>query len=179
MAEIIRIPEERVKILIGKEGKTKKMIEKRCSVELTVDDSEVQVSGDATDIFFASEIVKAIGRGFEPRKAMLLLKEDFMFHLIPLREIVSSEKAITRLKARVIGEDGKIKTMIEESTDSFVSVYGNTIGIISKSDSIEYTKEAISMILDGARHSTVLAYLSKAKREILESRFRGGPPTAR
>lgn len=173
MTEIVRIPEERSKILIGKEGKTKKMIEARCNVRLEITDGAVEIVGEATDIFFASEIVKAIGRGFEPRKAMLLLKEGFMFHLIPLREIISSDKAITRLKARVIGEDGRIKTMIEESTDSFLSIYGNTIGIIAKVDSIEYTKEAISMILNGARHSSVLSYLSKSKRKILESRFRG------
>ena len=173
MTEIIRIPEERVKVLIGKDGRTKKVIETKCKVELKITDGEVEVSGDATEIFFASEIVKAIGRGFEPRKAMLLLKEDFMFHLVALREILPSEKAIIRMKGRVIGEDGRIKTMIEESTDSFLSVYGNTIGIISKADTIEYAKEAVSMILNGARHASVLAYLSKAKREILESRFRG------
>ena len=173
MTEIVRIPEERVSVLIGKDGRTRKSIESKCNVELKISDGEVEISGDAADIFFASEIVKAIGRGFEPRKAMLLLKDDFMFHLIAMREIVSSDKAIIRLKGRVIGEDGKIKTMIEESTDCFLSVYGNTIGIIAKADTIEYTKEAISMILNGARHSSVLSYLSKARREILESRFRG------
>lgn len=173
MNEIVRIPEERVNVLIGKDGRSKRRIEERCNVILSIHESEVDISGDATDVFFASEIVKAIGRGFEPRKAMLLLKEDFVFHLIALREIASTEKAMKRLKGRVIGENGKIKVMIEESTDSFVSVYGNTVGIIAKADSIEYAKEAISMILRGARHSTVLSYLSKAKREILQARFRG------
>jgi ribosomal RNA assembly protein len=141
-------------------------------VELKIIEGEVDITGNAADIFFATEIVKAIGRGFEPRKALLLLKEDFMLHLIHLRELASTEKAIVRLKGRVIGEDGRIKTMIEESTDCFLSVYGNTIGIIAKSDTIEYTKEAVSMILNGSRHSSVLSYLSKSKRKILESRFR-------
>ncbi len=172
MTEIVRIPEERVKILIGKEGKTKKSIETKCNVELKIIDGEVEIIGDAADIFFASEIVKAVGRGFEPRKAMLILKEDFMFHLIALREIIPSDKAIIRLKARVIGEDGVIKTRIEEATDSFLSIYGNTIGIIAKADTIEYAKEAVSMILNGARHSSVLSYLSKSRRKILEARFR-------
>lgn len=173
MTQIIRIPEERINILIGKGGKTKKSVESRCKVELKISEGEVEISGDATDIFFASEIVKAIGRGFEPRKAMLLLKEDFLFHLIALREMLPNDKAIIRMKGRVIGEDGRIKTLIEESTDSFLSVYGNTICIIAKADTMEYAKEAISMILNGARHSSVLSYLSKAKRQILESRFRG------
>ncbi len=173
MTEIIRIPEERVKVLIGKEGRTKKTIEQRCGVGLQISDEEVQISGDPADTYFAMEVVKAIGRGFEPRKALLLLKDDYTFYLIPLRELLPTDKAIKRLKGRVIGEEGRIKTLIEEATDSFVSVYGNTIAIIAKADSIEYAKEAISMLINGAKHSTVLSYLAKSKREIMDSRFRG------
>jgi ribosomal RNA assembly protein len=172
MNEIIRIPEERVKILIGKNGKTKKMLEKRCRIRLKIEDGDIVISGEPTDIFFASDVIKAIGRGFEPRKALLLLKDEYMFYLIPLREVVSSDKAITRLKGRIIGEKGSIRLRIEEATESFISVYGSTIAIIAKVDTIEYAKEAVSMIISGARHSSVLAYLSKAKKEIMDSKFR-------
>jgi ribosomal RNA assembly protein len=172
MSQIIRIPEERLNILIGKEGQTKKSIEERCKVKLEISDGTVQINGAPAEVFFATDIVKAIGRGFAPRKAFKLLNSDFILNIIPLREITHSEKAMIRIKGRVIGEEGKIKKLIEESADSFISVYGSTISIISKVDTMEYAREAIGMIIDGAPHSTVLNYLAKARREIMDSRFR-------
>lgn len=174
MTEIIRIPAERVSALVGKEGRTKRAIEERCDVELGIDhEGEIQVKGEPADIFFALEVIKAIGRGFEPRKAFLLLKGDFTFYLVSLREVAPSEKAMIRLKGRVIGEKGRIKEQIENATDSYVCIYGSTIGVIAKIDSMEYAKEAIGMLINGARHSSVLSYLAKAKREIMRQRLAG------
>ena len=74
--KLVRIPEDRIGVLIGKSGKTKSKIEQTCSVKLDIDsdNGEVEVSGNASDeefqIFKALEIVTAIGRGFSPEKAM-------------------------------------------------------------------------------------------------------------
>ncbi len=163
----MRIPEERVKIL----KKSKEELEKRGHVKLALDDGEVHILGDPADVFFARDVVIAIGRGFEPRKAFLLFKEGFVLYVISLRDYFNTPNAIRRMKGRVIGEKGRIKTQIEEATDSYLSVYGHTVAIISKTDSIEYAKEAVEMILNGAKHSTVLNYLSQARRKIFEERI--------
>ena len=174
MTEFMKIPAERVKVLIGPGGSTRKRIEKKCNVELVTDpDGEVEIIGDAADIFFARDIIKAIGRGFTPETAMRLLGHDFGLYVIPLKEIASSDNAIARIKGRVIGEKGKIKGQIEEATDSYLSIYGNTVAIISRIDTMEYAKEAVGMILDGARLTSVLGYLARAKREIMEARLKG------
>jgi ribosomal RNA assembly protein len=174
MTDFVRIPSERVKVLVGKDEATKKRIEKKCNVELIVDpEGEIEIIGDAADVFFVHDIVKAIGRGFTPETALRLLGNDYGLYVIPLKEIVHSENALTRLKGRVIGENGKIKYAIEDATDSFISIYGNTIAIIAKIDTMEYAKEAIGLLIDGARHTSVLGYLAKAKREILEARLKG------
>lgn len=174
MTEYVKIPAERVKVLLGKEGATKEKIEKRCNVQLVVDpDGEVEIIGDPADVFFVHDIVKAIGRGFTAETALRLLGSDYGLYIVPLKELVHSENALTRLKGRVIGERGKIKAAIEEATDSYISIYGNTIGIIAKIDTMEYAKESIGMLIDGARHTSVLGYLAKAKREILEARLKG------
>lgn len=174
MTELVKIPTERVKILIGENGSAKKKIETKCNVELIIDpEGEVEIVGDPADVFFVKDIIKAIGRGFGPETALRLLGTDFGLYVISLKDHATSDKAITRLKGRVIGENGRIKGQIEDATDSFISVYGSTISIISRIDSMEYAKEAIGMILDGARHKSVLAYLAKIKREILESRLKG------
>lgn len=174
MTEIVKIPAERVKVLMGENGTTKKRIEGKCNVELDIDpEGEIEIIGDPADVFFARDIIKAIGRGFTAESALRLMGHDYGLYIIQLKEHATSEKAITRLKGRVIGEKGKIKIQIEDATDSFVSVYGSTIGIISRIDSMEYAKEAIGMLIDGARHTSVLRYLAKSKREIMEARLKG------
>lgn len=174
MNEIIRIPEERQQILIGKNGATKAKIEQKCNVKLIINSEGISIIGEPEETFFATDVIKAIGRGFEPRLALKLLK-DHTLYVISLRELLSSEKAITRIKARVIGEHGKIKEAIEESTDSFISVYGHTISIIGKIDTIEFAKEAVGKIIDGAPHTIVLSYLKKAKRKIYDEKFKYVP----
>ena len=175
MTDFVRIPAERVRVLLGPDDATKRKIEKKCNVELIVDaDGGVEIVGDAADVFFVHEIVKAIGRGFSAETALRLLGNDYGLYVIPLKELLSSENAITRLKGRVIGENGKIKAAIEDATDAYLSIYGNTISVIARIDTMEYAKEAIGMLIDGARHTSVLGYLAKAKREIFESRLRGG-----
>ncbi len=174
MTEFVKIPLERIKVLVGKDGTTKKKLEKKCKVEFIVDsDGDVQLVGDPADIFFARDIVKAIGRGFTPEEALRLLEHDYGLYIVSLKDYANSEKAITRLKGRVIGEKGKIKYHIEDATDSFISIYGSTIGIIAKMDTMEYAKEAIGMLIDGARHTSVLGYLAKTKREVWEARLKG------
>jgi ribosomal RNA assembly protein len=174
MDEFVRIPRERVKIFLGEDGTTKKKLEKKCKVKFIVDsDGDVQLVGEPSDIFFARDIVKAIGRGFAPEEALKLLEHDYGLYIIPLKDYAHSDKAMTRLKGRVIGERGKIKAQMQEATDSYISVYGNTIGIIAKIDTMEYAKEAIGMLIDGARHTSVLGYLAKTKREIWETRLKG------
>jgi ribosomal RNA assembly protein len=142
-------------------------------VVLQIDkDGDVEICGDPADIFFAKDVVKAIGRGFAPGRALKLMDHDFSLYIIQLKDMTGSDKAIIRLKGRVIGENGRIKSGIEDSTDSFLSIYGSTIAIISRADTMEYAKEAVMMLLGGSKHSTVQAFLAKARREIMENRLR-------
>ena len=172
--EIIRIPAERVKVLLGKEGKTRKLIEKKCKIKLKVDsEGEVSITGESTEIFFAKDVITAIGRGFNPQKALKLVKPDYQFYLFRLKDYLHTDKAITRIKGRIIGENGKMKEEIENATESDLSIYGNTVGVISKLDSIRYAQEAVEMLINGAKHASVYNYLGRARKRILEGRLRG------
>jgi ribosomal RNA assembly protein len=172
--EIVRIPVERVSALVGKDGKIKTEIESKAKVELRVHpDGEVEINGDAGEIFFAKDIVKAIGRGFDPKTALKLLKDGYNFYLINLKEQFTSDNAIKRVKGRVIGEEGKVKAEIETATESYLSIFGNTIGIISKYDTMEYAKEAVYKLLQGAPHSAVFTYLSQIRKKMMSDRLRG------
>ena len=67
----IKIPKERVGVVIGPEGRTKKSIEDKLSVELQIDgeagDVNIVMKEGATDpsmLFSAKDVVTALGRGF-------------------------------------------------------------------------------------------------------------------
>jgi ribosomal RNA assembly protein len=164
--QLIKIPSARIEAIIGKGGKTKKEIEKRGNVTLEIDaESNVQItSEDPVAEWRAVDIVKAIGRGFEPETAMKLFREEYAFKLIDLKIVFAKEKQRERYKARVIGTKGKAKKIIEELSGAQICVYGNTIGIIGKIDEVDIASEAVRMLLTGAPHGVAYFVLQKEKR---------------
>ncbi|MEM4272433.1 MAG: KH domain-containing protein [Candidatus Bilamarchaeaceae archaeon] len=172
--EIIRISKERIGELLGKNGENAKRIEQHYNVKIKVDEEgEVFIAGEGGSTFFAKDVVQAIGRGFPIEDAVKLFKDSYAFYAVDLRERFPSENAIKRVKGRVIGEKGKIKREIEDAAGAKISVYGHTVSIIAPHDSMECAKEAISKIMDGAPHTTVLNYLRRAKGRLLAERLKG------
>src|SRR3989344_5234094 len=96
----LKVPKNRVAVIIGKEGSIKKEIEEATSTKLNIDSKEgdVFVSGeDALGLYTAREIIKAIGRGFNPDIAKLLLKPDYIFEVVDVSEFVKSKEAMSGL----------------------------------------------------------------------------------
>lgn len=158
----IRIPEDRVAVLIGKRGSVKREIEKRSGCELVIDDGSVEVLGDGMSAWIAKDIVRAIARGFNPEIAMQLLNDEFSFELIRLDDFANSEKEMMRKKGRVIGKDGKAQRVLGDLTETHICVYGKTIGIIGTYDGVHLAKEAVFRLLNGARHTSVYRFLEKS-----------------
>lgn len=171
--EIVKIPISRVRMLLGEKDKTKNEIEKKAKVTLNVSkDGEIEILGeDMAEVYFVKNVVKAIGRGFSSKDALRLLKDGFELLVIDLKDYANSPNAMSRIKGRVIGEEGKVKLEIEDATGSWLSIYGNTVSIISKYDSMEYAKEAIMKILEGAPHTGVFIYLAKARKNLMSERL--------
>ncbi len=169
MAEYLydtKIPKERIAVLIGKDGITKKQIESATNIKLKIDSKEGDVfleGEDALGLYSAREVVKAIGRGFNPEIALLLLKPDYMFEMLNMLDYVKSKNSIIRLKGRVIGAEGRSRKTIEELTETYISVYGKTIGIIGFSENVAIAKKAIESLLSGSPHSSVYKWLEKRR----------------
>jgi ribosomal RNA assembly protein len=165
----LKIPNERVAVLIGKEGEVKKSIEGETNSKINIDSKEgdVFVSGeDALGLYTAREVIKSIGRGFNPDVAKLLLRQDYVFEVVNLLDYVKSKDSMIRLKGRVIGRDGKTRKLIEQLTESYICVYGKTIGIIGEPEPASAAKQAIESLLKGSTHANVYKYLEKRRREI-------------
>ncbi len=159
--QYVKIPEERIGVLVGKEGFEKRDIEKKTKTKIIVNKGEVTIEGDPIDEWVAKDIVKAIGRGFSPEKAVKLLNENYSFETLLIRNFANTEKAVQRKKGRVIGEKGKTRKTIEELTNTYVSVYGKTISIIGTYENVALAKEAIIKLLDGSSHTSVYKFLER------------------
>ncbi|PIN73617.1 RNA-processing protein [Candidatus Woesearchaeota archaeon CG10_big_fil_rev_8_21_14_0_10_45_16] len=166
----LKIPEERVAVLIGTDGITKTEIEDAtgCSLDISKE-GDVTITGDDGIILYTTrEIVKAIARGFNPKIALFLLKTDYAFELIDMKDVAGkSQNTIQRLKGRVIGKGGKSRQEIERLTDTNISVYGKTIGIIGETQQVAVAREAVAMLLSGSMHKTVYHFLEKKKKEMI------------
>lgn len=176
----VRIPKERIGVVIGPEGTTKKNIEEKLMVELEIDsdagDVNITLAEKATDpstLFRAKDVVTALGRGFSPEHAFRLVRdEDVALDLIDLRGILGkSETDLKRVKGRIIGQNGKTRRIIEELTDASVAVYGHTVGIIGTLDQLEVAREAIEMLVKGSMHSTVYRFLHRKRRELKKKKL--------
>ncbi len=171
----LKIPRERIGVLIGPEGKTKKTIEKKLSVELQIDSETggitIMLTENAEDpslLFKAKDVVTAIGRGFSPEHAFRLIRdEEAVLDIIDLRVIFGrSESDIRRVKGRIIGMNGKTRRIIEELTEANVVVYGHTVAIIGDIEQVQAAREAIQMLIRGSLHSTVYRFLHRKRREL-------------
>ncbi|MEM2466891.1 MAG: RNA-processing protein, partial [Candidatus Bathyarchaeia archaeon] len=79
----MRIPKERIGVLIGSKGDTKRAIEKILSVELQIESDTggvtITLAENAEDpsvLLRAKDVVTAIGRGFSPEHAFKLIKDE-------------------------------------------------------------------------------------------------------
>jgi len=122
---------ERVGVLIGPDGKTKTQIEKICGVKLEIDSKigEVTVISKEKEVqkgfvgLAARDIVKAIARGFSPESAMRLANEDMYLSIVDIRDFAGKErKHVARVRARIIGTNGKTRRLIEELSESELSI---------------------------------------------------------
>jgi len=164
----LKISRDRIAVLIGTKGNVKREIESSTKTKIEIDSKEgdVFISGkDGLGLFNAKELIRAIGFGFNPEIALLLLKPDYVFEVIGIKDYAGkSKEAIIRLKGRVIGKEGKSRKIIEELSESYVSVHGKFISIIGTPEAASIARQAIESLLRGSTHANVYKWLEKKRR---------------
>jgi ribosomal RNA assembly protein len=175
---IVKIPKDRVAVLIGKDGVTKQEIKERTGARLQVDSESGDVEIDTRKVFepvlaiIVEEIVKAIGRGFTPEKAFRLLQDDVFLKVIDMREYVGKNTSqVVRLRSRLIGSNGTTREKIERQTGADISIQGNTVAIIGEIYELDVASTAVDMLLNGAEHSQVYKFLDNKRKFIQMKRL--------
>ncbi len=169
----VRIPKDRIAVVIGEKGKTKKLLERRSGIKLSIDtdQNEVTIHDEKDDVdplmvMKMQDIVKALGRGFSPDHAMRLFSDDVYFELLDIHDFVGKHKNhVRRVAARVIGSEGKTRRIIEEQTGCDLAIYGHTVAVVGPLESIGDAKHALEMLLRGAEHASVYRFLEKKRRD--------------
>ena len=76
MEAVVKIPEDRIGVIIGENGKVLKELKKKTETKIKVKDNDVIIEGESLKVWKVKDIVKAIARGFSPLRAYKLLNEE-------------------------------------------------------------------------------------------------------
>jgi ribosomal RNA assembly protein len=167
----VKVPQDRLGVLIGEGGETMREIERRAEVRLDIDSESGSVAvdavGDPVTGMVAPDVVRAVGRGFPPESALSLLDDEMrMFDLIDVEAATRNKNDLQRQKGRLIGEDGRTRELMEELTGADVVIYGSTLGIIGDPEEVQAVRRAAEMLLDGAPHGAVYGFLERKHNEL-------------
>jgi len=163
---VVNMPEERVGVLIGEGGRVKREIERLLNVFLDIDSREgtvvinlakpVEQGGDPSSLFKARDVITAVARGFSPEKALKLVSDEYVLMVVDLTDYVGrNPNHLKRVKARIIGSEGRARRIVEENCHVDISVYGDTVSIIGRFEDVKAAEEAIISLVKGAPHGAV------------------------
>ncbi|NJE61390.1 KH domain-containing protein [Thermococcus sp. 21S7] len=173
--EFVRIPKDRVAVVIGKKGQTKREIERRTKTKIEIDSETGEVfitatkeTDDPLAVWKARDVVMAIGRGFSPERAFRLFNEGEVLEVVNLTDVLigNDKNALPRVRGRIIGRKGRTREIIEEMSGADVSVYGKTVAIIGNPIQVEVAKTAIEKLAKGSPHGVVYKYLERRKKDL-------------
>jgi ribosomal RNA assembly protein len=178
---LTRVPKDRIAVIIGAKGVTSKAIRNAAGcqkfiIDSTTGDIEVEWGEvgtyDPVKAMKLPDVVKAIGRGMAPEAAIRLLDDDHYFELVDLREYVGKRSnQQRRIRARIIGRQGKIRMLIEQLTRTQISIYNSTVVIVGEESGLLSARQAIEMLAGGSEHGSVIGFLERDRKQArLESR---------
>jgi ribosomal RNA assembly protein len=167
MQEEVKIPKERIAVLIGEKGNDKRRIQRRTNTKIIISSKEgdVLIEGeDSLNVVIARDIVRAIGRGFNPDIALALSNEENSFELLNIQDFVGKAKNQNiRIKSRLIGTNGKCRRSIENLTGTSIVVFGKTVGIIGTIEGVSLARRAIEKLITGSPHNKVYKWIEIQK----------------
>jgi len=174
----LKVPQDRIAVIIGHNGETKKRLIRMAGAPLEIESDTGEVilhdeeSKDPYRAFLTRDVLRAIARGFTPEKAMLLYEEGMYYEEFDIREYSGkSHKRIMQVRSRLIGSEGKTRRLIEELTDCHISIMGNTVGLIGDMEGLKVASKAVTMLLSGSEHSTVYSFMERKRRDLKTSRY--------
>jgi len=140
--------------------KNRRVLEKELNVKITNSGKEVTIDGDSVDEYIAEKVMDALNLGFPLSIALLIKEEDFTFEVLNMRDF-TKKKDFSRIRARIIGKEGKTIRTLSNLTDCNFEILDKEIGIIGDAEKIEPARQSMISLIQGGKQANVYAYLEK------------------
>ena len=140
--------------------KNKKRLEEKLEIKISNRGKEITLDGNSEKEYVAKKVIEALEFGFPFSVAMFIVDEDFMFEIVNIKEY-TKRKDLERIRARIIGKQGRALKTLSQLTKCFFELKGNQIGIIGHPEHIKNAEDAITSIIRGSKHSNVYSHLEK------------------
>src|SRR3989344_5462263 len=140
MIATVKIPEERVSVLIGTKGSTKRNIQRQTKTKIIIEGEEVTIDGDSINALDAENTLSII-------------------------DLPKNKATLKRVRSRLIGTNGKSRRNIERLTGTHISVYGKTVSLIGEYSNVEIAERAINKLIKGVSHRFVYEFLEAKQNE--------------
>ncbi|MCK5321224.1 hypothetical protein KAJ38_01480 [Candidatus Pacearchaeota archaeon] len=150
-------------VIVEKMNKIKKavpVIEDKVKIKIGFKKGSVSLKGSELNEYTVEQIIRAVDFGFDVEDALLLKNEDFVLEFINVKEH-THRKNLKEVRARLIGTEGKARKTIENLTGAVIVINENSVGVIVDSEHLDSVTQAIVLLIQGAKHGNVFAYLEK------------------
>ncbi|HRZ85219.1 MAG TPA: hypothetical protein P5277_00385 [Candidatus Paceibacterota bacterium] len=140
----------------------KNELEKKLNIKISLKNQELSIFGSESDEFFAERVIQALDFPFTIDDALLLKDENYMFEIINIKDY-THRKDMTTIKARIIGTKGKTVDLLEELSNSIITIKDNNVAVIAEADDIKAAVQSIISLIRGSKQGNVYQYLEKAR----------------
>ncbi len=143
--------------------KNKKRLEKELDIRITNRGKEVSIEStkeDSVDEYVAERVIDALNFGFPFSTAISIKREDSLFEIINIKQHTKTPN-LQRIRARIIGKNGKTLATLEQLTRCFFELKDNEVGIIGNPEYIKNAQEAVISLIKGTKQSNVYSFLEK------------------
>ncbi|MEM0093836.1 MAG: KH domain-containing protein [Thermofilum sp.] len=174
---IVPLNPQRVGVVIGKDGENKRRIESAFNVDISVDSQKsvavVRPREGATpyDLLKVRKALEAVSLGFSVDDALLLADDSYDFQVIDLDEVSRNREDLKRIKARIIGAEGRFRKVLEEMTGARIVIGDKHVGVIGDYEQLRVVREALSRLIGGQAHSTVVKFLERESYSLKRRRL--------
>jgi len=139
-------------------------IERELKVKINNQGRNIFIEGEAENEYLCLKVIEAINLGFSLEKALILKNDEYILHILNIKD-ATRRKDLERIRARLIGSQGKTKENMENLSECEISVHDNKVGIIGEISCINEAILSLKLLIQGSKQGNVYARLEKKKKE--------------
>lgn len=147
--------------------RNKRKLESILNVKITNRGKEVYIVGNPTDEHIAEKVIDAINFGFPISYSIDIKVRDLTFEILNIKNY-TRRKDLSRIRARIIGKEGKTLQTLHKLTKCYFELKDNEVGIIGDPEYIENAQNAVISIVQGSKQTNVYTFLEKNQVKHIE-----------